>query len=318
MKRFDSSSVLLLWTGLGFLLVFLLFELIGRGVFHVPDYLKTVSMSQWLAERGSDTDQGHHRAPGVFDAAEKMSIEPSATADNDTLPKNTLVVTDSTSGITEAKTKRSPADTSSILLREAPPSVSFTGESNSKERILLVGDSQCGGLRYPLYSYCVLNGHQLVASVTWYSSTTKHWAVTDTLQHFLEKFKPTMVIIGLGLNEVFARDVEKRKKYIEAINSKVDSAGAKVFWLGPAAWVKDKGIVSAIRDVNGGLFFDATTLSLTRSGDGRHPDMRGYKFWFAHAAAYMTQTGFVDFSASEPYKTPGRDTKSISLSTHRL
>jgi hypothetical protein len=134
----------------------------------------------------------------------------------------------------------------------------------------------------------------------------------------MAKFQPTLVIVGLGLNEVFARDIEKRKKYIEIINQKIDSAGAKVFWMGPAAWVQDKGIVSAIRDVNGIRFFDATSLSLTRGGDGRHPDMRAYKFWFSHAAAYMTQSGLVDFSKTEPYKNPGRDTKSISLSTHRL
>ena len=59
--------------------------------------------------------------------------------------------------------------------------------------------------------------------------------MTDTLQHFMAKFQPTMVIVGLGLNEVFARDVEKRKKYVDIINQKIDSAGAKVFWMGPAA-----------------------------------------------------------------------------------
>ncbi|MEY3342596.1 MAG: hypothetical protein RL090_280 [Bacteroidota bacterium] len=317
MKRFDSSSVQLLWSGFGFLLLFFFFELAGRGVFNLPDYLKTVSISQWSEGRSADHEERQPRTPGVFDG-DKLVQEPATTAAVDTLNRSITESSDSSKLDSDSKSRRTSVDTSSLLMDGAPPSVAFTGESNTKERILLVGDSQCGGLRYPLYSYCSLNGHELVASVTWYSSTTKHWAITDTLQHFLDKFKPTMVILGVGLNEVFVRDIDKRKKYIETINHKIDSAGAKYFWLGPAAWVKDKGIVSAIRDVNGVRFFDATTLLLSRAGDGRHPDMKAYKLWFAHAAAYMTGAGIIDFSQSEPYKKPGRDTKSISLSTHRL
>lgn len=316
MNRWDKSTLQLLGSAAGFGLTFVLFALLGSGYLKTPGWLKTLDLTEPKSNNSPLLGSSAEPVSAYQKSDESVSTTVNMVADSIKTASGESKLKDEANRRQERLGVESGSD--SLLIKDPPDVVAFGGSATIKERILLIGDSQCGGLRYPLYSYCYLNGHQLVASVTWYSSTTKHWAITDTLQHFMTKFQPTMVIVGLGLNEVFARDVEKRKKYVDIINQKIDSAGAKVFWMGPAAWVKDKGIVSAIRDVNGERFFDATTLSLSRGGDGRHPDMKAYKFWFAHAAAYMTKGGFVDFSITEPYKNPGRDTKSISLSTHRL
>ena len=73
----------------------------------------------------------------------------------------------------------------------------------TKQRILLVGESMVEGLSRPFADYCAANGHEYNA-VCWYSSTTKHWAVTDTLQHFINKFNPTCgdTVHGTGNLEV--------------------------------------------------------------------------------------------------------------------
>jgi hypothetical protein len=79
----------------------------------------------------------------------------------------------------------------------------------TKQRILLVGESMVEGLSRPFADYCAANGHEYNA-VCWYSSTTKHWAVTDTLQHFINKFNPTYVFITIGGNELFVKDLDNR------------------------------------------------------------------------------------------------------------
>ena len=45
----------------------------------------------------------------------------------------------------------------------------------TKHRILLIGDSESGGLRYPLNDYCLANGHKLILSMDLLISITRRW-----------------------------------------------------------------------------------------------------------------------------------------------
>jgi hypothetical protein len=93
---------------------------------------------------------------------------------------------------------------------------------------LLIGDSQVEYLKTPVYNYCLNNNYKLVASVAWYSSTTGAWASGDTLEKFITKYKPDFVIIALGLNELFVKNIEPRRKYIQAIIGLVQLRGRKM------------------------------------------------------------------------------------------
>ena len=313
MQRPDAPTKQLLLTALGFAAVALLFIGISLGFIPVPEGFNKISLNH--------EDEGHHRhniLPTIDELVENTDTRVKVIA-ADSLNYTTAIndsVADTLKTMYQLVGGEQPLDSTKMLTGEAPKAV-FQGDTAKKERVMLLGDSQCGGLRYPVYSYCALNGHKLLATVTWNSSTTRNWAYADTLDYFLREYKPTLVIMCVGLNEILSSNMKSRKKYIQTINTKITATGAKVFWLGPAAWVKDQGIIQTIRDVNGSMFFDATTLSLDRSEDGRHPTKQSYRHWFSHAAAYMTQTGVIDFSISSPFKNMGRKTVNVEITPNR-
>lgn len=170
------------------------------------------------------------------------------------------------------------------------------GDSLGGKRILLIGDSQLEGLRLPIYNHCKWNKSNLVASVVWYGSTTKQWGTTDTIDHYLRKFKPSFVFIALGLNELFVNDLDKRREYIASIKNKLNSRGIPYFWIGPAAWKEDKGVINIMAELNGNLFFNSANLILDRADDGRHPSRSAAWVWMDEVSKDITSKGLIDFS----------------------
>ena len=84
---------------------------------------------------------------------------------------------------------------------------------STPQNILLMGESMVEGLAKPFANYCAANGHQF-NSVCWYSSTTRHWVQTDTLEYFLNKFNPSYVFVTIGGNEQFLSNLESRDQFI--------------------------------------------------------------------------------------------------------
>ncbi len=161
-------------------------------------------------------------------------------------------------------------------------------DTSGRERVLLIGDSQLEGLRRPIYNYCALNNHDLVASVLWYGSSTKVWGESDTLTYFLNKFKPTYLFIALGLNELFVTDMDNRREYVNKIIGSIKKFGIKYFWIGPAAWKQDKGITNLLAETNGAFFYPSHKLKLERAKDKMHPSKDGAKIWMDSVATYVT------------------------------
>lgn len=187
--------------------------------------------------------------------------------------------------------KDSIASSDSIItLDEINKDTNYTAstDTSGKERVLLIGDSQLEGLRRPIYNYCTLNNHELVASVLWYGSSTKLWGQSDTLSYFLKKFKPTYLFIAVGLNELFVNDMDNRREYIQSILSSVKKFGVRYFWIGPAAWKQDKGITSLLAEMNGAFFYPSHKLKLERANDKMHPSKDGAKVWMDSVATYVT------------------------------
>ena len=172
----------------------------------------------------------------------------------------------------------------------------FSGDSTIRERILLVGDSQVECVRNALYNYTLHNQHKLVGAVTWYGSVTLDWGYSDTLNHYIQKWQPTTIIYVIGLNEIFVKPGEDRKREFKNVIERIESYGLKYCIMGPAAWTKDMGIVQAMADIAGKHFFDGSKMDLARADDGRHPSLAGGYTWFEAAAEYMTEHLDIDFS----------------------
>jgi lysophospholipase L1-like esterase len=169
--------------------------------------------------------------------------------------------------------------------------------NDSIKRILFVGDSQLENLRKPVKKRLMDNEYQLVASVIWYGSSTKQWANSDTLAYFISKYNPDFVLIALGLNEVFAKDLEERKKYAQSIKSNFEQRKLPFYFIGPATWVEDKGITAVLQETFGKLYYPSHLLTLDRSNDGRHPSKDAANVWFGKVAEQITTIGILNLGS---------------------
>jgi hypothetical protein len=161
------------------------------------------------------------------------------------------------------------------------------------ERILLIGDSQLEAMRKPFFKYATTNGHQLSATVLWYGSSSKQWANTDTLAYYITKYKPTMVVLVLGLNELFVNDFDQRKLNIQKIKKQLINKGINYYWIGPAAWKKDLGVIDIMQSELGNRFFPSHKLTLGRAKDNRHPSNDAAWVWMKAVAKETTKNGLL-------------------------
>ncbi len=157
---------------------------------------------------------------------------------------------------------------------------------STSQRILLLGESMVEGLSRPFADYCAANGHEY-NSVCWYSSTTEHWAKTDTLKYFLDKYDPTYVMVTIGGNEMFVKDLDDRKAYIRKILSVIGDR--KMVWIGTPFWKQDSGINELTRRLVGeGRFFDSSHLQIPRKKDGAHPTTEASLQWMDSVAQWIS------------------------------
>ena len=162
-------------------------------------------------------------------------------------------------------------------------------DPSEKQRILIMGDSECGGLYRQLNDYCFQNGHNLVASVVWNSATILNFAYSDTIASIINKFQPTYIFIVVGLNELYARDLDKRRAAAELLASKLK--GIRYSWIGPANFTSDFGINKVfLESAEHGAFFLSRDLNLPKGKDNRHPNATGYRIWMDSIAKWMKTT----------------------------
>ncbi len=167
-------------------------------------------------------------------------------------------------------------------------------KKDSLKRILLIGDSQLENLRFWIRKSLLDNGYELSASIIWYGSSTKQWALTDTLEYYFQQYEPDFVLIALGLNELFVNDLTNRELYSKRLKYKLSLLDVPYYFIGPAAWVKDRGITQVIQSVFGESFYPSHLLKLDRAADGRHPSKSGAKIWFNSVAQKLTDMGLLD------------------------
>jgi len=167
------------------------------------------------------------------------------------------------------------------------------------QRILLLGDSETGGLKYPLNDYCVANGHKLEAVFTWFSASILNFGYSNKVDEILNKYKPSLVIFVVGLNEMYVRDLKRRKEAAELFLQKLGDT--PYLWVGPANFTLDKGINSVFEATAApGSFLLSKDLELPRGRDQRHPNKEGYKIWMDYIANYIQTTNAYPFNFLPP------------------
>lgn len=152
--------------------------------------------------------------------------------------------------------------------------------------ILFIGDSMLEGLSPRLAAYCKENGHKLY-TVIWYSSTSEIWGRCDTLTTFISRFNPDYVMLCLGANELFVRDIKtKRDKYVKHI---LEQIGDRPYlWIGPPNWKPDTGINELVADnVEEGCFFLSDGMTFSRKSDGAHPTSASAREWMDSVVRWM-------------------------------
>jgi hypothetical protein len=283
----NNSKQNILKIGISFLIIFTIFFLIAQ-------YPQLISLELKKAE-----------VPIIF-YSKNYSIKTEITGDSAITMKDN-------SAIDTIKSKIKNL-TNTPFLNDTAREIISGADTSYKEKILLVGDSQLEGLRNPIYEYCVGNNCNLNATILWYGSSTKQWAQTDTLDYYIEKYKPTFVLFVIGLNELFVNDLENRKMYANKILAKFKNHNVKYCWIGPAAWTKDKGVIEIMKTQVGKLFYPSHILTLGRSDDQRHPSRSAAKIWADSVASFITKNAGVDFTKKTIAKPIGKNSPMIILS----
>jgi lysophospholipase L1-like esterase len=132
------------------------------------------------------------------------------------------------------------------------------------------------------------------------SSSTVSWADERLLQDAMYKHDPDLVLISLGSNELFVKDLKRRAAAIQRLVK--DTRGRACLWIAPPAWTRDRGFIGVLRDNLGHCkYFDSLQLKLPRMADGRHPSWSGGYRW---ASAVWKALG-----GTQPLPTGGRPAK---------
>jgi hypothetical protein len=205
-----------------------------------------------------------------------------------------------TKGLSPAVIEQCPA------VRDSVPEIDTTSQ-----RILLIGDSMASGLRFRFQEYCNQNNHTLL-TVTWISSSTKWFATYDTLDYFIDSIKPTFIILVIGSNELFIKDIKaNRDKYVKTIIDKIGDI--KYIWVGPPNWKNDTGINDLIKEnVHEKRFFPSKNLYFNRI-DVAHPTRRSSDAWVDSIAFWIVKKSFYPIKLERPKKRILEDPERILL-----
>ena len=151
-------------------------------------------------------------------------------------------------------------------------------KTDSLPQILFIfGDSMTYNLALRLAEYAKMNGHEIY-SVNWDSSNTKIWSEHETLSYYINKYHPTQIYVSLGSNELYYKDPQSRRPYIEKIIQMIDTI--PFVWIGPPSLKMDNGLNDMLEEICGpGRFFRTSGLELARRKDKIHPTKEASSIW---------------------------------------
>ena len=217
---------------------------------------------------------------------------------NYTIQKDTINISNSANVLIDSINTISKSASDSFIVDHQQKLVY---SDSTEHRVMIMGDSECAGLCYQLNKYCLENKHNLVASLIWYSATINNFAYSDTIDKIIRKIQPTYIFFVVGLNELYAKDLEKKKDAAIKFLTKIKDI--PFIWIGPANFTEDKGINKVYELVNNpGCFFLTKGMNLPKSSDGRHPNFTGYQLWMDSIANWIKVKSKHKIAMSRPSK----------------
>lgn len=147
-------------------------------------------------------------------------------------------------------------------------------------RILHVGDSFAGALGLELNKALTAAG--LKSRLQFETSTyIPTWAHNGKLPGLMSSFKPDLVLISLGANELENPQPEKRASLVQKIVGAVGETPC--VWIAPVLWEGAKATLLEVIRANVGhcIYLDSNELvkRMPRAGDRIHPSMAARPDW---------------------------------------
>jgi hypothetical protein len=155
--------------------------------------------------------------------------------------------------------------------------------------ILHVGDSFAGSLGVPLGKRFKAAGMRTVLEFET-ASYVPTWASGKELPGYIDKYRPSLVIITLGANEMEITNPEQRAGAVKRLVGKL--GGRPCVWVIPPLWKPDTGIFKVIRDNAAPcriLESDEIVKNLTRQKDNIHPNDPAREIWADAVLAWLAR-----------------------------
>ena len=169
-----------------------------------------------------------------------------------------------------------PLDLSVSLAAAWETLTPIPAEPRRYKRVLHAGDSLTGAMALALGKRFVAEGSGYHKDV-WVGVSV---ATFDTERRFADQLlshDPDLVLITLGANDIDSPEPDKIALHVRNIVRKV--GGRDCYWIGPATWKEDTGVVDVIANNCAPCrFFDSRGLKLERK-DGIHPTIKGGQAW---------------------------------------
>jgi hypothetical protein len=159
-----------------------------------------------------------------------------------------------------------------------------------KETLILhVGDSFAGSLGVPLGKRFKAAGMRTVLEFET-ASYVPTWASGKELPAYIDKYRPSLVIVTLGANEVELTNPEQRAGAVKRLVGKL--GGRPCVWVIPPLWKPDTGIFNVIRQNAAPcriLESDEIVKNLTRQKDNIHPNDPAREIWADAVLAWLAK-----------------------------
>ena len=195
---------------------------------------------------------------------------PPATSTSSSTTSSAVATTTATAPTTVATASAS----TNVVVPASAPLLSI----GAGTRVLVFGDSFVdAGLSQEIKKLVEARSGKVLSNA-WTSSTTTAWATGDKLAGMLAGFKPDVVFVSIGANEVFLPAPETRAQYIRAIVKRLDKRPC--VWVGTPLWKGETGI-TAVEKANCApcTYFDSNAITVDRGPDKIHPSGKGGAAW---------------------------------------
>ncbi|HEX6764060.1 MAG TPA: SGNH/GDSL hydrolase family protein [Polyangiaceae bacterium] len=155
--------------------------------------------------------------------------------------------------------------------------------------ILHVGDSFAGSLGVPLGKRFKAAGMRTVLEFQT-ASYVPTWASGKELPGYVDKYRPSLIIITLGANEVELTNPEQRASGVKRLVGKL--GGRPCVWVIPPLWKPDTGIFNVIRQNAAPcriLESDSIVHDVARKPDKIHPSDAAREIWADAVLAWLAR-----------------------------